>query len=187
VDLLERSDLTANVIVGQDFRLANGALHVPEGVPSKLRIPIAFPPRFHLELQVTRSSGTGPLVIGMSEEGRSFYLLLDRRRKGNSGDVRLSALGTKKDGRLVSTLENVLLLEPHQPVDLSLVVTENSLALNSDGRAVIAWEGDFRELMLGGGWGIGNAAGLLIGSNEKASFEITRLRLVPDDSAESRE
>ena len=69
-----------------------GKLIVPASVPSKLHIPVALPPAFRLHVTVTRTGGTGPFIIGVNQEGRKFYLLIDAWRK--TGDVRVPSAVT---------------------------------------------------------------------------------------------
>ena len=148
---------------------------VPEGLPSKLYLPIEFPAQFQLHATVTRLRGGGPLVLGMKEDGRSFYVLMDAPRP----DGRLTGLGTK-GGSLVQQKNKVLELKQDQPTELLLAVGANSVSLIADGETILDWQGDLRELFLGGGWGIEEKKGLLIGGNDHfTSFEISRLELVP--------
>ena len=106
IELLSKIDLSKYVLTGKDWKLEGGKLVVPEGLPSKLYVPIEFPAQFQLHATVTRLKGGGPLVLGMKEDGRSFYVLMDAPRP----DGRLTGLGTK-GGSLVQQKNKVLELK----------------------------------------------------------------------------
>jgi hypothetical protein len=48
---------------------------------------------------------------------------------------------------------------------------------------VVECRGDFSELPLAAGWGMGDSVGLLFGTNDNGSFEISRRQLAPEGSA----
>ena len=175
-DLFRNVDLSRHIMTGSGWELDGGDLIVPSGTPSKLRIPTSFPADFQLRIVVTRLAGSGPFVIGISEEGRRFFLLMDAARGGNS---RMTALGTKA-GRLVVSHQNVLFLDEDQPVDLVLMVAPGKISLDAHGKTILAWEGNLQELSLGAGWGIGDGDAVLIGSNDKGSFEVSHFELIPN-------
>jgi len=173
-ELLSKIELPKFVLTGSGWKLEGGKLIVPEGMPSKLHVPVVFPAQFQLHVTVTRLSGIGPFVLGVSETGRSFYVLMDAPRPGGH----LTALGTK-GGSMMPEKDNTLELKQRTPVELLLTVGADSVSLAADGKTLLSWQGDLRELTLGGGWGMDGRLGLLVGSNNQSSFEISRLELVP--------
>ena len=175
VDLLTQIDLSRHVVAGSGWEIVDDNLIVPSGTPSKLRIPASFPARFRLHIVATRLAGSGPLVVGINEEGRRFFLLIDSARGEES---RLTALGTKA-GRLVVTHQNVLSLDENESVDLELAVDQETITLSTRQMAILEWNGNLSELSLGAGWGIGEADGVLIGSNDRGRFEVSQLQIIP--------
>ena len=180
-NMLGRIDLSRDVQTGTGWSVAEGKLLVPPSVPSKLVVPAAFPPEFRLEVRLTRTSGIGPFVLGVVEKGRSFLLLVDAGRNG--GQTRMTALGMRSGGKLVKIHNDVLQLNNQEPVDLRLLVGTDSLTLQAGSRTVLEWQGNFQELAIGAGWGVSSASGVLIGSNDRASFIVERLELIPAEAS----
>lgn len=176
VDLLAAVDLEQQVFAGAGWTLSGGQLHMPAGKPSKLCFRLKLPEQFHVKLRVVRTSSPGPFIIGMNEEGRRCFLLLDAQR--SQGHI--AALGTGKSGRMVITesLDSSFLPE-NEPVELLVDVSRDKVHVRAGDRTILLWEGDTSELGLGQGWGVGDKTGLFIGGNDLATFDISQIELVP--------
>lgn len=183
VDLLQRIDLARDVVSGTGWQLTEGKLVIPASTPAKLCVPVPFPPSFDVELVVTRTAEReGPLVLGINDKSRKFYLLIDAVRK--NGEVRVTGLGTRS-GRLVVVKEGGLQLRLNSPTRIQLAVQSNSVSLLAENQTVLQWDGQLSDLELGGGWSVGATNGVLIGANEEAQFAVSSLKVTPSPRGKS--
>jgi len=181
-DLLKALNLATTIVKGSGWQISDGKLTIPSDTPSKLFVPILLPQSFRLLFRIQRKAGEGPFIIGLKDNTRQCYLLIDSLRK--NGEVHLSAMGTTNSGRLVMTSENVLTLTADSATELLLDVGENSLSLRNSTGPIMDWKGDFSTLSLGAGWDISNSSGILLGSNDGGTFELQKLEIRPMTEAE---
>ena len=175
-DLLTGLDLPSAVIAGDGWKMSEGILQIPGDAPSKMCVPVLLPQKFQLTFQVKRTSLSGPFVIGIKDPERQCYLIIDGLRKNT---VHVSAIGTGKTGRMVVTSEDKVLLNIDESEKFRLDVSEDGVSLNQGEEQVMHWEGDFSTMSLGAGWGVGDRSGILIGSNDGATFELQMLQIDP--------
>ncbi|MCA9172980.1 MAG: serine/threonine protein kinase [Planctomycetales bacterium] len=174
LNLLAEIWLPRDVVAGDGWDLTEHRLLAPPARPAKLAIRITPPPQFILEMTVVRASEPGPLVIGVNEPGRRFFCRLGVPQEN---ETTLTSLGTR-DGRMVVNQQSDFQFPKDQPVKLQFKVSESHVSIHCEDAELLAWEGDFAELAVGAGWGVGEEVCLFIGCNE-ASYEITHLMLHP--------
>lgn len=168
VDLLAIVDPSRDTQSGRDWSRSEGILETGIGRGTRIRIPHVVPRQYILTLQFTRTSGDGPLVIGLVIADHHCYLMVDR--KGTWG------IGVDQSDR-VEAVRGHLPLAANEPHALEVTVAGDLITTSLDGREITRWAGDFKSLKLGQGWAAPPDRTLFIATNNNARFRFNSIQL----------
>lgn len=177
VDLLKQIEPDRDVVKGDGWKLDEGRLVTAAGSPSMLAIDQPIAGDYSLEIEASRLSGGGPLVLGLVLNDNQCYVLLDANRKEGS----LFAIGTDQQGRLAEYTHRDVLFEIGKPVRLRCVVltgTPATIEVTADDETLIAWTGNASDLKLDS-WDAAPPGRLFVGTNNESSFTIDRFTVAP--------
>lgn len=170
INLLTMIDPRLDPLAGMWHR-AEGALEMFKENMAVIQIPYNVPDSYTLNLRVKRTSGSNTFGLGL-KVGDSRALLVMDAYDGVAGFHRLNGKRANQN----SSTKKVRIFEKDQVVELFCQVTPNSVALKADGKPVLDWKGDPKDLTVDEKWMTPEKPWLFIGANE-SSFDITRIKL----------
>ncbi len=163
-DLISRIDTNQHAIRGR-WSASNGALISPRTGEARIEIPVDPPQEYDLSFTVTRSLGTGELVVGIVREGVQSVLYFDR---GTASGI---------DG-LDRPLLSASLMKRGRTIPVTIRVRRDGVAVSSGNRTVFSQtsRNDFPETPER--WKVRNGLRLFLGS-DAAMFSFRNLTLTP--------
>jgi hypothetical protein len=173
VNLLAMIDPKKDAVAGT-WIIEGGTLALPGGNFLRLQVPYEPPEECELRVRVARKSGEGGFVIGLVTGGRQFLVSIEGRRPNGASHIQLI------DGRGAPNESEAKgpVLSDENPRELQCSVRKNLIRITSDGRPVLQWTGEAKQLSLPGGWTVPNAKALFLASWD-TSYAISSLTLVP--------
>lgn len=175
VNLLPLIDPKKDTVAGQ-WRLEGESLVCTSGQLFRLQIPYQAPEEYDLTLSVTRRSGAGSLLIGMTAKGTQFNAAFDTWN-GKENYLENYDGGVPPE-RNATTFRSGYLFTQGQARTVVCSVRKKGVLITVDGKKAIDWEGDYKHLTINPSWKVPDARALFLG-NWEAEFQFASITLTP--------
>jgi hypothetical protein len=171
VDLLSLIDPAKDGAAGQWTRGAEGVM-CGNSAHACLQIPYAVPEEYDLTVTFVRVEDNGAVAVLLAAGKRAFEFVLD---------VKGAARFEQINGKLVKDNPTVVpvAVSNGRGYTLTLEVRKAGVRAILDGKTLVEWKGDLKELSRNSDWKLGNNALCGIGANgAKVVFQAIELREV---------
>lgn len=156
-----------------------GSLTAPKAYGARIELPYAPPEEYDLTLIVEPLDEPNGLILGQRSGGQRCLVVLDYR----PGETPQSAI-ENIDGRNVGNVSTVTgpLFVQNRPAQVICSVRKTGITARVDGRTVIDWTGDPKQLSLGEYWETPHKETLFLGAYD-CRYRVSRVTLTPVSGA----
>jgi hypothetical protein len=173
IDLLNTIQVAEDAVAG-DWGFQNRAL-ITSSVPwGRLQLSCVPPEEYDLKLRVTRKRGAGSLDLGIALGGVQGALVLDGEDGTLSWVVRAGTLTAEGN----DTARSARIFRWNRPTSLQVSVRKEGISVAAEGKEILRWKGDAKELAIPPGFAVPNGQCLVLGSRDTI-FRIDEFILVP--------
>jgi hypothetical protein len=140
INLLAALDLKKNGITGE-WRASSGSV-VGSGI-GLLEIPyIPVTPAYDIEIALERKDGDDEVVIGLVVSGKPFSVTFDWSKGSATGLTCVGGARVYENDTKVSGKQLIV----RKPMTVKCAVREGRIVVLVDGKAIIDWKGDMKQL-----------------------------------------
>ncbi len=178
IELLPLVDPDKDGVSGK-WTKGEGGLTSPKQYGARIELPYAPPEEYDLTLIVEPLDEPNGLILGQRSGGQRFLVLLDYR----PGEAPQSAI-ENIDGRNIGNASTVAgpVFVQNRPAQVICSVRKTGVTVRVDGRVVIDWTGEPKQLSLGEYWETPHKETLFLGAYD-CRYRVSRVTLTPVSGA----